>query len=82
MNLQWVNVADTTTASTVQEVYRVDKRRKAELLSELLAATIGARVGFASTKESAEHLLQELKLDGTAAGAFHGDKLKAPVIGC
>ncbi|MCS6178998.1 DEAD/DEAH box helicase [Shewanella baltica] len=73
---QWVNVADTTTASTVvQEVYRVDKRRKAELLSELVGRNNWRQVlVFASTKESAEHLLQELKLDGIAAGVFHGDK--------
>lgn len=73
---QWVNVADTTTASTVvQEVYRVDKRRKAELLSELVGRNNWRKVlVFASTKESAEHLLQELKLDGIAAGVFHGDK--------
>ncbi|MGL6121461.1 MAG: DEAD/DEAH box helicase, partial [Shewanella sp.] len=73
---QWVNVADTTTASTVvQEMYRVDKRRKAELLSELVGRNNWRQVlVFASTKESAEHLLQELKLDGIAAGVFHGDK--------
>lgn len=73
---QWVNVAENTTASTVvQEVYRVDKRRKAELLSELVGRHNWRQVlVFASTKESAEYLLQELKLDGIAAGVFHGDK--------
>lgn len=75
-NPEWVNVAENTTASTVeQEVYRVDKRRKAELLSELVGRNNWRQVlVFASTKESAEHLLQELSLDGISAGVFHGDK--------
>lgn len=73
---QWINVAENTTASTVvQEIYRVDKRRKAELLSELVGRHNWRQVlVFVSTKESAEYLLQELKLDGIAAGVLHGDK--------
>ncbi|AAN54562.1 DEAD/DEAH box helicase [Shewanella oneidensis] len=73
---QWVNVAENTTASTVEQlVYRVDKRRKAELLSELVGRNNWRQVlVFASTKECAEHLLQELTLDGISAGVFHGDK--------
>ena len=73
---QWVNVATQTTAATVvQEVYRVDKRRKAELLSELVGRNNWRQVlVFASTKESTEHLLSELKLDGISCAVFHGDK--------
>lgn len=73
---QWVNVASQTTAATVvQEVYRVDKRRKAELLSELVGRNNWHQVlVFASTKESTEHLLSELKLDGISCAVFHGDK--------
>lgn len=73
---EWVNVAENTTASTVEQlVYRVDKRRKAELLSELVGRNNWRQVlVFASTKECAEHLLQELTLDGISAGVFHGDK--------
>ncbi|MGL5360686.1 MAG: DEAD/DEAH box helicase [Shewanella sp.] len=72
----WVNVEGSATAATVQqEVYRVDKRRKAELLSELVGRNNWRQVlVFASTKESAEHLQQELTLDGLRAGVFHGDK--------
>ncbi|MGL4516969.1 MAG: DEAD/DEAH box helicase, partial [Shewanella sp.] len=72
----WVNVEGSATAATVQqEVYRVDKRRKAELLSELVGRHNWRQVlVFASTKESAEHLQQELTLDGLRAGVFHGDK--------
>ncbi|QYJ77889.1 DEAD/DEAH box helicase [Shewanella acanthi] len=73
---EWVNVAENATASTVEQlVYRVDKRRKAELLSELVGRNNWRQVMvFASTKECAEHFLQELSLDGISAGVFHGDK--------
>ncbi|MCE9685199.1 DEAD/DEAH box helicase [Shewanella sp. AS16] len=73
---QWVNVAQSSTASGVtQEVYRVDQRRKAELLSELVGRHNWQQLlVFVSTKESAEHLLQELKLDGIKCAVFHGDK--------
>jgi ATP-dependent RNA helicase RhlE len=73
---EWVDVAHQTTAdSIVQQVYRVDKRRKAELLSELVGRNNWQQVlVFASTKESTEHLLSELKLDGISCAVFHGDK--------
>jgi ATP-dependent RNA helicase RhlE len=70
------HLASSTTASTVsQEVYLVDKRRKAELLSELIGRNNWQQVMvFTSTKETAEHLLSELTLDGLKAAVFHGDK--------
>lgn len=73
---EWINVAQSRSASSVeQEVYLVDKRRKAELLSELIGRNNWQQVlVFASTKESADHLNAELKLDGIKCGVFHGDK--------
>lgn len=70
------HLATHTTASTVsQEVYLVDKRRKAELLSELIGRNNWQQVMvFTSTKETAEHLHRELQLDGLKASVFHGDK--------
>jgi ATP-dependent RNA helicase RhlE len=70
------HLATHTTASTVsQEVYLVDKRRKAELLSELIGRNNWQQVMvFTSTKETAEHLYRELQLDGLKAAVFHGDK--------
>lgn len=73
---QWINVAQSRSASSVeQEIYLVDKRRKAELLSELVGRNNWQQVlVFASSKESAEHLQKELKLDGVKSAVFHGDK--------
>ncbi|WOT06044.1 DEAD/DEAH box helicase [Shewanella youngdeokensis] len=73
---EWINVATTPTASKIeQEVYLVDKRRKAELLSELVGRNNWQQVlVFVSSKESAEHLHSELKLDGVKNSVFHGDK--------
>lgn len=72
----WINVATSKSASSVeQEVYLVDKRRKAELLSELVGRNNWQQVlVFASSKESAEHIQKELKLDGLKSAVFHGDK--------
>ncbi|AQS39282.1 DNA/RNA helicase, superfamily II [Shewanella psychrophila] len=73
---QWINVAQTRSAASVeQEIYLVDKRRKAELLSELIGRNNWQQVlVFATTKESAEHLKNELTLDGIKCGVFHGDR--------
>ncbi|GIU40386.1 DEAD/DEAH box helicase [Shewanella colwelliana] len=73
---EWINVAQSTTADLVrQEVYSVDKRRKAELLAELIGRNNWQQVlVFVSTKESAEALHKELKLDGINNAVFHGDK--------
>ena len=73
---EWIDVTTTATASKIsQEVYLVDKRRKAELLSELIGRNNWQQVlVFVSSKESAEHLHGELKLDGIKNAVFHGDK--------
>ena len=73
---KWINVATSKSASSVeQEVYLVDKRRKSELLSELVGRNNWQQVlVFASSKESAEHIQKELTLDGLKSGVFHGDK--------
>ncbi len=73
---EWVNVSASQTSSNVsQEVYLVDKRRKAELLAELIGRNNWQQVlVFVSTKESAEQLGKELKLDGLKSAVFHGDK--------
>ncbi|MCG9697283.1 DEAD/DEAH box helicase [Shewanella sp. Isolate11] len=73
---QWINVAANETAGTIaQEIYPVDKRRKAELLAELVGRHNWQQVlVFVSSKESAEALHKELKLDGVNNAVFHGDK--------
>ncbi|WP_108945927.1 DEAD/DEAH box helicase [Shewanella halifaxensis] len=73
---EWINVATAATASLItQEVYLVDTRRKAELLSELIGRNNWQQVlVFVSTRESAEHLHTELKLDGVKNAVFHGEK--------
>jgi len=73
---QWINVTQSRSASSVeQEVYLVEKRRKSELLSELVGRNNWQQVlVFASSKESAEHLNNELTLDGIKSAVFHGDK--------
>ncbi|PMG75045.1 RNA helicase [Shewanella sp. 10N.286.51.B7] len=73
---EFVHVSNQTTAETVsQSVFQVDKRRKAELLSELIGRNNWQQVMvFTSLKETAEHLLKEFKLDGIKAAVFHGDK--------
>ncbi|WP_041416056.1 DEAD/DEAH box helicase [Shewanella halifaxensis] len=73
---EWINVATSATASLItQEVYLVDTRRKAELLSELIGRNNWQQVlVFVSTRESAEHLHAELKLDGVKNAVFHGEK--------
>ncbi|WP_298774769.1 DEAD/DEAH box helicase [uncultured Shewanella sp.] len=72
----WINVASQPTGDHIsQEVYLVDKRRKTELLSELVGRNNWQQVlVFVSTKESADNLCRELTLDGIKNGVFHGDK--------
>ncbi|NRD73074.1 DEAD/DEAH box helicase [Shewanella sp. VB17] len=73
---QWINVTTSKSASSVeQQIYLVDKRRKTELLSELVGRNNWQQVlVFASSKESAEHIHKELILDGLKSAVFHGDK--------
>lgn len=73
---EWINITERTGSARIEQfAYVVDKRRKAEMLSELIGRNNWQQVMvFVSTKESAEHLTKELKLDGIKASVFHGDK--------
>ncbi len=72
----WINIDTKSTKARIEQcVYLVDKRRKAEMLAELIGRNNWQQVlVFTSTKESAEHYVKELKLDGVKASVFHGDK--------
>ena len=64
-----------TSGKVKQQVYWVSEARKRELLSELIGVNNWQRVlVFAGTKESANLLAKELKLDGIKAALCHGDK--------
>ncbi|MBT7141294.1 MAG: DEAD/DEAH box helicase [Gammaproteobacteria bacterium] len=65
-----------TAAETVdQVVYKVDKLRKRELLSELIGANNWQQVlVFTRTKHGANRLAQQLEKDGLTAAAIHGNK--------
>ncbi len=64
-----------TSGKVKQQVYWVSEARKRELLSELIGVNNWQRVlVFAGTKESANLLAKELKLDGIKVALCHGDK--------
>lgn len=64
-----------TSGKVNQSVYWVEEERKRELLSELIGVNNWRQVlVFAGTKESANLLAKELKLDGIKAALCHGDK--------
>jgi ATP-dependent RNA helicase RhlE len=66
---------NSTSGKVKQSVYWVSETRKAELLSELIGVNNWRQVlVFAGTKESANILAKELKLDGIKAALCHGDK--------
>lgn len=66
---------NTTSGKVHQSVYWVSEQRKRELLSELIGVNNWQQVMvFAGTKESANILAKELKLDGIKAALCHGDK--------
>lgn len=70
-----VSPANSTADSVEQIVYPVDKKRKRELLSYLIGSKNWQQVlVFCRTKEGAEALSKELKLDGIQAVSMHGDK--------
>ncbi len=64
------------TASKVRHyVYPVEEHRKSELLAELIGVNNWQQVlVFAGTKESANDIAKELKLDGIKTAICHGDK--------
>lgn len=64
-----------TSGKVKQSVYWVTEQRKRELLSELIGVNNWRQVlVFAGTRESANVLAKELKLDGIKAALCHGDK--------
>ena len=66
---------NSTSGKIKQSVYWVSEARKRELLSELIGVNNWQQVlVFAGTKESANVLAKELKLDGIKAALCHGDK--------
>ncbi|GAM60015.1 ATP-dependent RNA helicase [Vibrio ishigakensis] len=76
-----VSPANSTADSVEQIVYPVDKKRKRELLSYLIGSKNWQQVlVFCRTKEGAEALSKELKLDGIQAVSMHGDKSQALVL--
>jgi len=70
-----VSKQNSTSGKVKQSVYWVAEERKRELLSELIGVNNWRQVlVFAGTKESANILAKELKLDGIKAAICHGDK--------
>ncbi len=66
---------NSTSGKIKQAVYWVSEARKRELLSELIGVNNWQQVlVFAGTKESANILAKELKLDGIKVALCHGDK--------
>ena len=70
-----ISKQNTTSGKIKQAVYWVTEDRKRELLSEIIGVNNWKQVlVFAGTKESANLLAKELKLDGIKAALCHGDK--------
>ena len=70
-----VSKQNSTSGKVKKSVYWVSEARKRELLSELIGVNNWQQVlVFAGTKESANELANELKLDGIKATLCHGDK--------
>ncbi|WP_022942241.1 DEAD/DEAH box helicase [Psychromonas hadalis] len=70
-----VSPSNSTSGKVKQQVYWVSEARKRELLSELIGVKNWKQVlVFAGTKESANLLAKELKLDGIKVALCHGDK--------
>ncbi|REL32477.1 DEAD/DEAH box helicase [Thalassotalea euphylliae] len=66
---------NTTSGKVKQAVYGVSEARKRELLSEIIGVNNWHQVMvFAGTRESANQLAKELKLDGIKAALCHGEK--------
>jgi len=76
-NPEEVEVARRNTASEqiTQHVHFVDKKRKRELLSQMIGAGNWQQVlVFTRTKHGANHLVEQLQQDGITASAIHGNK--------
>lgn len=76
-NPEEVEVARRNTASEqiTQHVHFVDKKRKRELLSQMIGTGNWQQVlVFTRTKHGANHLVEQLQHDGITAAAIHGNK--------
>lgn len=76
-NPELVEVARRNTASeqVAQQVHFVDKKRKRELLSQLIGEGNWQQVlVFTRTKHGANHLAEQLGKDGITSAAIHGNK--------
>jgi ATP-dependent RNA helicase RhlE len=70
-----VTPRNTPTELVTQVVHLVDRERKRELLSHLIATgRIEQALVFTRTKHGANRLAQQLERDGIAATAIHGNK--------
>ncbi len=70
-----VTPENTTVERIAQKVYRVDRKRKAELLSWLVGSNNWQQVlVFTRTKHGANRLAQYLEKSGLSAAAIHGNK--------
>ncbi|MFO7604261.1 MAG: ATP-dependent RNA helicase RhlE [Gammaproteobacteria bacterium] len=66
---------NTAAESVTQVVYPVDKKRKRELLSQLIGTNDWRQVlVFTRTKHGANRLAEQLNTDGITAAAIHGNK--------
>lgn len=76
-NPQEIEVARRNTASeqVTQHVHFVDKKRKRELLSQMIGQGNWQQVlVFTRTKHGANHLAEQLNKDGIRSAAIHGNK--------
>ncbi|MFP1738358.1 ATP-dependent RNA helicase RhlE [Lonsdalea quercina] len=66
---------NTPSELVTQHVHMVDKKRKRELLSQLIGQNEWRQVlVFTRTKHGANHLAEQLEKDGITAAAIHGNK--------
>lgn len=70
-----VALRNSTAESVIQWVHLVDKKRKRELLSYLIATGNWQQVlVFTRTKHGANHLAEQFNKEGITAAAIHGNK--------
>ena len=60
-----------------QKMYKIDKPRKADLLSSLLRSNADQTLVFSRTKHGANNLVKRLSRDNISAVAIHGNKSQA-----
>lgn len=70
-----VDEGNTAAAEVEQLIYAVDKKRKRELCSYLIGSKNWRQVLiFVRTRQGADELAKQMKLDGIATDTIHGDK--------